>query len=138
MQLKLSLPVLLFLALTSCQTISPYNEKTYSNAVNVKVDALALMDTAVDGYNEQAVAEFQIKLDKAVEYSEHLPKNTETTGIWHLIQNPDGNLLGGFLKSWKQRETVGAVFIKFKKKQIAKAFDQIIELEASKKSTGLL
>ena len=51
---------------------------------------------------------------------------------WDLIRDPTRNTFAGFIKLWKSRGTLGAIYVTEKKKQVALAFDQIIELESGK------
>ena len=46
--------------------------------------------------------------------------------------SPDKNLYGGFLKFWKDNNTLGAAFVTEFKGQVGKAFDLIAELESEK------
>jgi hypothetical protein len=107
-------------------------------AVNAKVDALALMDKAVEPYasHRNDVAVFQIELEKTYEYERGRPLNRNTIMQWDILRDPNRDLLGGFLKEWKENEKLMPVYIERKKAQIGTAFDQIIQLESGKIKTA--
>jgi DNA transposition AAA+ family ATPase len=48
------------------------------------------------------------------------------------MKDPDKNLLGGFLKRWKEKDKLSAVFVDEAKRLISTGFDQIIGLESGK------
>ncbi len=125
----------LFLAgLPGCNTISPYDQMAYAQVVNVKVDALALMDKATDSYDghRKDVEAINLEIDKAYEYEKGRALNTITVEQWDLLRSPDHDLFGGFLKSWQAKGRLSAYFVAAKKKQVSAAFDQIIQLESQK------
>jgi len=52
---------------------------------------------------------------------------------WELLYNPEGNLLGGFLKKWEtENQGQSPAFLDGVKKLVAAAFDEIIKLESRK------
>jgi hypothetical protein len=107
--------------------------------VNTKVDALVLMGKAVQPYSnhQDDVATFQIELQKAYEYERGRPLNQITLMQWDVLQDPNRDLLGGFLKEWKVEGKLLPVYVERKKAQIGMAFDTIIQLESGKiKSAG--
>lgn len=126
--------LLLLLAFAGCSTISTYDQTAYLQAVNTKVDALALMAKAVEPYtnHRNEVAEFLIELDKAYEYERGRPLNAYTIRQWDILRDPNLDLLGGFLKEWKEDGKLLPVYVERKKAQIGTAFDQIIQLESGK------
>ena len=73
-----------------------------------------------------------IELDKAYEYDRGRALNKITVAQWDILRDPNRNLVGGFLKLWKAKGSLSAVFVAEKKKQIGDAFDQIIQLESGK------
>jgi hypothetical protein len=72
------------------------------------------------------------ELEKAYEYDRGRPLNRITVTQWEILLSSDRNLVGGFLKMWKNKGSLGATFVAEKKTQIAEAFDQIIGLESGK------
>jgi len=69
--------------------------------------------------------------DKAYEYERGRPLNTDTIKQWDTLRDPNRDLLGGFLKEWKDGKLL-PVYVERKKAQIGTAFDQIIQLESGK------
>jgi len=124
--------VLCFLACGA--SISLHDHYAYTQATSLKVDSLKLMDKAVEDYSmhEDEVDDLLTKIEKAHEYEKARPKNDETIKQWEILKDPDKDLLGGFFKMWKEKGKVSQFFIEEKKKQVVKAFDEIIELESVK------
>lgn len=124
----------LTMLLLSCSSIALYDQYAYTQATSLKVDALTLMDMATDDFSNHgdAVNQFQIKLEKAYEYEKGRPKNEISTEMWELLKNPDGNLLGGFIKRWRDEKNLSKGFIDEAKKLVARGFDLIAGLESEK------
>jgi hypothetical protein len=129
-----SVPISLMAFTAACSTISTYDQTAYLQAVNTKVDALVLMDKAVEPYTNHRsdIAAFVTELQKAYEYERGRPLNKLTMAQWDILRDPSGDLLGGFLEEWKQEGKLMPVYVERKKAQIGKAFDQIIQLESGK------
>lgn len=137
--MRLGTLLLAVLWLAACGTTAAlFSQTAYEQAVGIKVDALALMDKAVEPYsNHQAdVAELRHRMDAAYEYAKGRPKNGESTAQWALLRDPNRNLLGGFLKRWEEKGRLSAVFINEAKKPITDALDSVIELESGKRKSG--
>jgi hypothetical protein len=122
--------------LIGCATISQHSETAYKNAVDLKVEADVILSKATTPYtsegNLKALTEFQINLQKAYEYDKGRVKNKITLEMWDTLINPEGHLLGGIIKEWKEQGELRPVYLKFKRRQIATGFDQLIELEYNK------
>jgi hypothetical protein len=120
--------------LSACSLIAHYDQVAYEHATSAKVDTLALMDKATGSYSDHQkdVDALGIELDKAYEYDRGRSLNKITVAQWDILRDPNGNLVGGFLKMWKAKGSLGATFVSEKKIQIGKAFDQIIALESGK------
>ncbi|OGS28219.1 MAG: hypothetical protein A2297_01920 [Elusimicrobia bacterium RIFOXYB2_FULL_48_7] len=134
-QFKTLLVGLLIGSMLGCATISPFSQHAYSQAVELKVDALRLMDNATDTYSKhtEEVEQLLLRIEKAYEYEKGRPKNEITTQLWEMLIDPDKDMLGTFLKDWKTRDSLEAYLVGEKKKQIRSAFDKIIELESGKR-----
>jgi hypothetical protein len=117
--------------------ISNFDQVSYQQVTSLKVDALSVMDEAVTDYAGHAggVKDLQLKVDKAIEYDKHRPHNEITNEMWALLNDPQKNLLGGFLVKWQHDGKCSAVYVTEKKKQISFSFDQIAELESKKIKT---
>lgn len=130
--------VLLFAvgALLACRgpAISKFDETAYQKATALKVESLALMESATEPYDEHAVSvrTLEARLDKALEYAENRPDNQISAQQWEILIDEDGNLLGGFLKRWEDDSSLNDAFVKEKKNQVREAFDTIIDLESGK------
>jgi hypothetical protein len=120
-----------------CATVSSFDQYAYTQTTSLKVDALNTMELATTDFasNEKAVQELQTNLQKVYEYEKNRPKNEITLKMWDVILNPDGHLLGGFIKRWKNEKKLNAVFIQEEKKMVGEAFDQIAGLESHKIKT---
>jgi hypothetical protein len=78
------------------------------------------------------IAYLETELAKAYEFSKGRPDNEISTKQWEILINPDGNLLGGFLKRWEEEETLSQMFVTEMEMLVGDAFDTIIGLESGK------
>jgi hypothetical protein len=117
-----------------CSMIAHYDQAAYEHAVDAKVDTLALMNKAIGNYEAHGkeIETVMTELDKAYEYDRGRGLNKVAVAQWDILRDPKRDLVGGFLKMWKAKGSLSPTFIAEKKKQIADAFDQIIQLEAGK------
>jgi hypothetical protein len=124
----------LLAAWAGCSTISPFDQYAYTQATSLKVDALALMGKATEeaASHSEAIEQLSIKIDKAYEYEKGRPKNEITTRMWDVLKNPERNLLGGFIKRWREKGKLSQAFIEESKELVAEAFDLISSLESQK------
>jgi hypothetical protein len=85
-------------------------------------------------YNEfsDEVEFLKTELNKAYEYAKGRPNNEISTKQWEILINPDGNLLGGFLKRWEAEGKLSQMFVAEMQIMVADAFDTIIGLESGK------
>ena len=118
----------------SCTTISVFSPEAYKQAVDLKVESLELMSFATMPYAdfEDEVDYLQTELSKAYEFSKGRPNNEISTKQWEILINPDGNLLGGFLKRWEEEETLSQMFVDEMRTLVSDEFDTIIGLESGK------
>jgi len=121
-------------SLVGCNSMSLFDQHAYTQTTSVKVDALNLMDLAVEEYttHETSVVELQTQLQKIYEYEKNRPKNEFTLKMWDKLLAEDGHLLGGFLNRWKNETKLNEIFIVESKKQVAQAFDYIAGFESEK------
>lgn len=133
--------ILLFIFINeSCSNITIFNEAAYSQAVRLKVESLELMDKAIDSYMIYAGEADSLKhnLKIAYEYARGRPDNDAAAKQWEIMIDPDRNLIGGFLRIWKEDLKLSPVFVNDAKSVIGEAFDTIIGLESGKiKSSDL-
>lgn len=132
-----ALPALLLPA-ACAPSISPYSHIAYQYGIDLKVDALRLMDDAEEPYEDhsRAIERLQTDLEKAYEFAKGRPLNEHSTAQWELMIDPEAHLLGGFLDRWKRRGSLPRPFIAESKELIAAAFDTIIQLESGKIRAG--
>jgi hypothetical protein len=125
---------LLGFGLSSCAITSPFNQVAYEQATSLKVDVLSTMDNAAEPFaaHKTEVQQVTSDLKKAFEYAKGRPNNEESTRQWAIMQDPNRNLLGGFLKRWEEKSTLSPAFIEGAKTNVADGFDQIIGLESGK------
>ena len=131
--------VIAFLVLTyGCNLfklgISSFDQYAYVQTTSIKVDALNLMDSAINDYATQvtSVASVQTNLQKLYEYEKSRPKNELTVKQLDILMDTTGGLFGGFIVRWKKEKKFGKAFIVETKKQVGMAFDQIALLESKK------
>ena len=126
--------VITFFVVGCASTISFFDQFSYKETISAKIEALALMDKAVEDYDSQKESiESVVKaMNKVYEYEKNRPKNTETTKMWEILLDPNKNLFGGFLKKWETDKKENQTFIDQAKPQVEKAFDIIIDLENKK------
>jgi hypothetical protein len=124
----------LLVASNGCSTISVFDQYAYTQTTSLKVDALALMGKATKeaAAHNEAIEQLTIKIDKAYEYEKGRPKNEITTRMWDVLKSPERNLLGGFVKRWREKGKLSQAFIEESKELVAEAFDLISSLESQK------
>ena len=120
------------MALGSCATISKYDQYAYMETNSIKVDAVNIMADATDDYtaHQAEVTTLQTSIDKMVAYETNRPKNTISEKMWNLLNDPNGNLYGGFMVRWKREGKLDSVFISQSQKLVGQSFDQISQLES--------
>ena len=136
-RLFLTLLLLVGLSLPACgPTISEFSARAYEHTTSLKVESLALMENATEPYatHASAVQSLRTELRKAREFAEGRPNNQISAQQWQILIDPERDLLGGFLRDWKKQSSFSEAFVREKKKQIAQAFDTIIELESGKRA----
>ncbi len=96
------------------------------------------MDKARGTYrsHQGAIEALMVELKKAHEYVKGVPSNSISAQQWNILIKEDGDLLGKFIKRWKERSTLSHIFIDEFKSPISDAFDEIICLEANKKEAS--
>ena len=123
-----------FLMSSCASTIAVFDQRAYENATSLKPAALTLMDQATEPFADHSaeVRTLMTSVEAAYEYANGIPKNQPSAIQWRILKDPDGALLGGFLKLWEDKGTLLEGDIKANKKNVSDAFDTIIELEAAK------
>lgn len=135
-QNKLALVFLVVFAffMNACVHTAPYSERAYYQAVSLKVESLQLIEHASEPYNShlQEITQLKTNLQIAYEYAANRPDNEFSTKQWAVMIDTSRNLMGGFFVFWQKKQTLSNAFIDNYKRQIGKAFDEIILLEQGK------
>jgi hypothetical protein len=120
----------------SCDALrtAAFDQYSYQQAIEIKVESARLMDKAITSYSEnrEAVEDLWLELDKIIAYEENKPYNDITLEMWKILSDEERNLLGGFLKRWQEEGTLSAGFVQEAKGQVMEAIDLIIQYEAKK------
>lgn len=127
--------VLMALVMSSCTpAIAPFSARAYEQAVDLKVDALRIMERAEEPFDRHRsrVESLQVRLQKAAEYAKGRPRNEVSARQWEIMIDPDGYMAGGFLKRWEEKDSLTWGFIREATGQIESGFDTIIALESGK------
>jgi len=133
--LKYSCFLSFVLFLMSCSSSAIFNQKAYEQTTSLKVDALTLMDKAIEPYaNHQAAIDgLKLNMEKAYQYCKGLPNNDETIKQWEIIIDPNRNSLMGFVHRWETQKQLKLDFINDVKGLVSDGFDAVIELESGKR-----
>lgn len=137
---KIAILFSLILALAACDPlISPFQEQAYENATTLKAQSLALIAKSSEPYSSHrtAVEQLLVDVDAAYEYANGLPKNDVVSEQWDILRNPDGNLLGGFVRRWRGSGTLSPFFRDEISIQVGDAFDTIICVEINKREASV-
>lgn len=128
---------LLFL-LSGCATISQFDQYSYAQATSIKIDALNIMDSAINDYqlHKPEVIRVKTSIDKIYEYEKHRPKNTFTDKMWGEVKDSSGHLFGGFIARWQREGKLNKIFIQEAKTLVSDSFDEIAQLESKKIKPG--
>lgn len=123
-----------FIFLYGCSTISRFDQYAYTQATSIKVDALNVMDLAIENYTNhlQEVSQVNNEIEKIYEYEKNRPKNDITTKMWQKMEDSTGYLYGGFIHRWKTEGKLSHAFVANEKELIGESFDQIAGLESKK------
>jgi len=132
---QLALLSALLLLLVGCGSlIADYSLDAYKNATTLKAETAALIDKSNEPYDNHAnaVDDLTTKINAAYEFAAGLPSNQISAAQWQILRDPNGKLYGGFLRRWRTGP-LSTAYRADKKRQINRAYDYIICLEANKK-----
>lgn len=128
---------ILLLCLGACAPlIADYSLESYKYATSLKAETEGLIDKSGRPYSSARpdIEALVTKINVAYEFAAGQPNNAIATQEWQLIRDPDGTLLGAFLTLWRQQGTLSPGFRAEMKQQLDEAFDQLICLEANKRT----
>ena len=124
------------LLLAGCAAITGYDPTSYKTATDLKAEALLLIEKAKDppGPHAAEIESIRLKLRQGYEYEKGKgDRNRFSLEQWAILSDPNGSLLGGFLKKWEtENRGQSPAFLEGVSKNIAQAFDEIIKLESRK------
>lgn len=123
-------------AVTACAPlIGAYSPRAYEHATSLKAETLALVERADEPYadHRQEAERLMVDLQRAYEYVRGVPGNGISARQWRLLVDPDGDLVGRFMRRWRDEQTLNPVFVAEFRAILADAFDEIICLEANKR-----
>lgn len=136
---RAALALVLLAAAAACTPlIGAYSPRAYEHATSLKAETLALVEHADEPYAEhrEAADRLMVDLQRAYEYVRGVPRNAISARQWRLLVDPDGDLVGRFMRRWREEGTLSPVFIAEFRAILADAFDEIICLEANKRDAG--
>ena len=120
----------------SCQSTrtAVFDQYSYQRTTELKVETSKLMDKATTPFskNTAEIEALFLNIEKLAEYEKNKPDNEITFAMWNVLTDTEKNLLGGFFKRWKEKETLTPVFLEESKKQVLEAMDLLIQYEIKK------
>jgi hypothetical protein len=127
-----------FLLSACTPLISIFDETSYKNAIDLKVDFHYLVEASKSSYknHEEDIAAFRKKLDKAYEYEKGRFKNQITVEQYNVLRKADGPI-DGFFDLWLAQDSTSQTFRESKIKISDQSFDEILGLEKSKRREGI-
>jgi hypothetical protein len=115
---------------------APFDQQAYQNAVNVRAQALVLIDRAGERYatHRVAVEALMVEIDRAYSHAQSRPNNQIATQAWEVIRNPQGGSLANYLLRWRERGVLAAGVRTERRAQIAAHLDYVVCIEANKQA----
>ena len=133
---KIYIVLLTMVLVTSCQSLKTaiFDQYSYQKTTELKVESLMLMENASLSYEDykESVEKLLLDIEKLKEYEKNKPDNEITFTMWNIFSDKEKNLVAGFFKLWKEKQTLSTSFVEESKKQIETAFDLLIQYEIKK------
>ncbi len=132
---RAAIVAILALMIAACTPlIAGYSLEAYRNATSLKAETLAVIGQADQPFaaHAQEVRTLRIKLAGAREFAAGMPRNQLSARQWEVMTNPGGALAGGMLARWEREGRLTPAVVREQSAIIARAFDDIICLEANK------
>ena len=124
------------MTIVSCESTrtAVFDQYSYQRTTELKVETSKLMDKATTPFskNTAEVEALLLNIEKLSEYEKNKPNNEITFAMWNVLSDPEKNLVGGFFKRWKEKETLSPTFVTESKKQVLEALDLLIQYEIKK------
>lgn len=128
--------ILFTMTIVSCESTrtAVFDQYSYQKTTELKVETSKLMDKATTPFskNTAEVEVLLLNIEKLSEYEKNKPNNEITFAMWNVLSDPEKNLVGGFFKRWKEKETLSPTFVTESKKQVLEALDLLIQYEIKK------
>ena len=132
--------VFLVVTTVSCESTRTaiFDQYSYQRTTELKVETSKLIDKATTPYSKNTVEieALLLNIEKLAEYEKNKPDNDITFAMWTVLSDQEKNLLGGFFKRWKEKETLSPTFVTESKKQVLEALDLLIQYEIKKDKTS--
>lgn len=132
--------VFLVITTVSCESTRTaiFDQYSYQRTTELKVETSKLMDKATTAYSKNTVEveALLLNIEKLAEFEKNKPDNDITFAMWTVLSDQEKNLLGGFFKRWKEKETLSQTFVTESKKQVLEALDLLIQYEIKKDKTS--
>jgi len=128
------LPVLFF---SSCASVALYDDYSFKQTINAKVQTIDLMKKSVEPYDQHVneVDELMNSLQKIYDYDKRRTDNILSTKMWSIIMDPDQYLVAGYFKKWKTGGPQNKALVVEAIGQITEAFDKLLDFEGAKDKT---
>ncbi len=137
---KINFFLIAMVLLTSCQALktSIFDQYSYQKTTELKVETLSIMENASSEYanHSESVEKLFLEIEKLKEYEKNKPNNEVSFAMWNVLTDEEKNLVGGFFKLWKEKQTLSPSFVQESKKQVETAYDLLIQYEIKKDKTS--
>ena len=136
--IKVSLIFLPLFIISSCASIALYDDYSFKQTVDGKVQTIDLMKKSVQPYAEHAteVEDLMNSLQKVYEYDKRRTDNQLSTKMWDVLLDPDQFLVAGFFKKWKDQGPQNQAFVDEAVKQVEEGFNYLLDFEGAKDKTA--
>jgi hypothetical protein len=132
MNKQITILTLLFISLflLGCVSTPPFDQAEYEKAINLKIDALSILENASRDFQlyQNEVSVIRKNMQFMFEYAKNKPNNEECITLWEKMNDPEGLFLGNILYEWKRRGKLNEAYAAGLSKIISDRFDDIIEL----------
>lgn len=120
--------------LASCASVALYDDYSFKQTINAKVETIDLMKKSVDAYDQHAqeVNDLMDSLQKIYDYDKRRTNNELSTKMWNVLMDDQQFLVAGYFKKWKEGGPQNQAFVNEAIKQITEAFDILLDFEGAK------
>jgi len=136
-QLKISTTIcalILACLLTNCTRVALFDQTSYSNTINAKVETLALMNQAGEPFENHSddIQNVTKLLSKAYEYDKRRTNNNITTKMWEVLAEGDESMVKRYFSLWEKQDSVSGFFITEADSLVNQGFDLLLDFESQK------